>query len=74
MIVILIIILIVFFIHNFEHFNDHGREIIQALDHQYNDNINCDFHSPNDSEMAFPSTNFLENEIEHCSTFGSYRM
>lgn len=74
MIVIIIIILILLSIYTYEHFNSHGREIIQALDHQFNDNVNCDFHSPNDSEIAFPSSNLLEDEIEHCSTFGSYRM
>lgn len=74
MIVLLIIILILSSICCYEYFNDHGREIIQALDHEYNDNLNCDFHSPNDSEMAFPSSDILEDEISHCSTFGSYRM
>jgi len=74
MIVIIIIILILLSIINLEHFNNHGREIIQALDHQYNDNVNCDFHSPTDSEIAFPSSNLLENEIEHCFTYGSYKM
>ena len=53
MIVIIIIILILLSIYTYEHFNSHGREIIQALDCQYNDNVNCDFHSPTDSEMAF---------------------
>lgn len=74
MILILIIILIFLSIYGHEYFNDHGREIIQALDHEFNDNKRCDFHSPNDSDMAFPSSSFLEDEISHCSTFGSYGM
>jgi hypothetical protein len=72
--ILLLIIILIFTSIIYEDFNDHGREIIQALDHEYNDNINCDFHSPNDSDIAFPVSNLLEDEIAHCSTYGSYKM
>ena len=74
MIILIIIILFIFYFYNKEYFNDHGRLIAQANDRFFNDNVACDFHSPNDSEIAYASTTYLEDEIEHCYTFGRYSM
>ena len=74
MIILLIIILLIIYYYNLEQFSNHGRCIIQALDYNNNENTNCIFKAPDDSEIAFPSSTLLEDELENCNVFGSYRM
>ena len=54
--------------------SEEPRVILQALDPLYNDNKNCDFHSPNDSKIAFPSSDLLEKEINNCYTYDNFKM
>lgn len=74
MIVLIIIILFIYFASNTEFFSNHGREIIQALDHDYNDNVNCDFHQATEYDIIHTPSDFESEQLGLCNTYGKYKM